>query len=177
MYTCWCAGICMCLCGCGEACKCPENSVSTYKKQNYLYLGWKEMNFYFHFYVTYKIVLYFLFINMHPATNKNRVLVLVWFCFLGDKKPSSQTMAWKQSNIWNRTVFCYNGKCSQNKTVCESLQGSMCQWGIMETVLSWHTERQSQAPYHIRQFSGWILRPIIKAKCCYTFQGNLSQFP
>lgn len=162
-----------------------ESSISICRKLLNIHYTWKVrlyklkengllISFFYHSLNCFKFSFHKHVLLLYTRTG---AFILVWFWFLRDKKHSSHAKAWKQSNIWNRTVFCYDCKCSQNKTVWKPARLCVPVRGIMETVLSWHTETKP-ASYHGRGFNGWILRPKIKMKSCYIlFWGNLSQFP
>lgn len=131
-----------------------ESSISICRKLLNIHYTWKVrlyklkengllISFFYHSLNCFKFSFHKHVLLLYTRTG---AFILVWFWFLRDKKHSSHAKAWKQSNIWNRTVFCYDCKCSQNKTVWKPARLCVPVRGIMETVLSWHTERQSQPP-------------------------------
>lgn len=121
------------------------------------------MGFYFHFYIIFWIVLNFPFMNMLVSYNKaNRACWGLWEGVVCQEAwfLCTRVRCKKQSQTSNRAHVFYN--CSQNKTVCEVPSLCVPVTGIMETAVSWHTQRQSQTPVVLGGgggFGGSVLRP------------------
>lgn len=118
------------------------------------------MGFYFHFYIIFWIVLNFPFMNMLVSYNKaNRAYWGLWEGVVCQEAwfLCTSIRCKKQSQTSDRAHVFYN--CSQNKTVCEVPSLCVPVTGIMETAVSWHIQRQSQAPVELGGFGGSVLRP------------------
>lgn len=136
-------------------------------------LGRKKIGFYFHFYIIFWIVLNFPSMNMHVSYNKaNQACWGLWEGVVCQEAWVLCTGVWCKNKAKHQTErMSYN--CSQNKTVCEVPSLCVPVTGIMESAVSWHIQRQSQAPVVFGGFGGSVLRPGNRVNIQLYFLDNL----
>lgn len=150
--------VCICVCGYAGICMCLAVVYKlAYSWIFYKYMqeiikyslfleskttSWKKMDFCFHFPTALWIALNFLFINMYHCYTQEQGL-LFWFGFGFEETRSTALMQRLENKATYEIELSSVTTANAHKTrQCESLPVR----GIMETVLSWHTKRQSQPP-------------------------------
>lgn len=89
------------------------------------------------------------------------------------KRLGSCAPAYGVKNKAKHQTECMSYDCSQNKTVCEVPSLCVPVTGIMESAVSWHIQRQSQAPVVLGGFGGSVLRPGNRVNIQLYFLDNL----